>query len=182
LAVANTVLGGGFSSRLNQEVRIKRGLAYGASSGVGGGRLAGEFTARTQTKNPTAAEVVTLITAEMARMGAAPVPEAELATRKAVLVGNFGRTVETTGGIAGILGSYVLDDVPLTELQAYTGKVEAVTPAAVQSAAAALLDPKAASVAIVGDAKQFLTPLKAARQDTQTLTETQLNLDSPTLK
>ena len=182
LAVANTVLGGGFSSRLNQEVRIKRGLAYGASSGVDAARTIGSFAARTQTKNPTAAEVVTLITAEMARMGAAPVPEAELATRKAVLVGNFGRTVETTGGIAGILGEYVLDAVPLTELQSYTSKVEAVTPAAVQSAAAALLDPKAASVAIVGDAKQFITPLKAARPDTETLTEAQLNLDSPTLK
>ncbi|MCP3735821.1 insulinase family protein [Sphingomonas sp. RP10(2022)] len=181
-AVANTVLGGGFSSRLNQEIRIKRGLAYGASSGVDAMRGTGSIAARTQTKNQTAAEVVTLMTAEMARMGAAPVPEAELATRKAVLVGNFGRTVETTDGIAGILGEYVLDGVPLAELQSYTAKVEGVTSAAVQSASAALLDPKAASVAIVGDAKQFIAPLKAARPETETLTETQLNLDSATLK
>ncbi|MGP7794697.1 M16 family metallopeptidase [Sphingomonas sp. CLY1604] len=181
-AVANTVLGGGFSSRLNQEVRIKRGLAYGASSGIDAARTTGSFAARTQTKNQTAAEVVTLMTAEMAKMGAAPVPEAELATRKAVLVGNFGRAVETTGGIADILGEYVLDGVPLGELQSYTAKVEAVTPAAVQSAAATLLDPKAASVAVVGDAKQFIAPLKAARADAETLTESQLNLDSATLR
>ncbi|WP_447410766.1 insulinase family protein, partial [Clostridium perfringens] len=83
---------------------IKRGLAYGASSGVGAARATGSFAARTQTKNPTAAEVVTLMTAEMAKMGAAPVPDAELATRKAVLVGNFGRGIETTEGVAGILG------------------------------------------------------------------------------
>ncbi len=181
-AVANTVLGGGFSSRLNQEVRIKRGLAYGAGSGVDAARSVGSIAARTQTKNATAAEVVTLMTAEMARMGAAPVPEAELATRKAVLVGGFGRAVETTDGIAGMIGEYVLDGVPLTELQTYTAKVEAVTPAAVQSASAALLDPRAASVAIVGDAKQFIAPLKAARPDAETLTEAQLNLDSATLK
>ncbi|USU10121.1 insulinase family protein [Sphingomonadaceae bacterium OTU29MARTA1] len=181
-AVANTVLGGGFSSRLNQEVRIKRGLAYGAGSGVDAARSVGSIAARTQTKNATAAEVVTLMTAEMARMGAAPVPEAELATRKAVLVGGFGRAVETTDGIAGMIGEYVLDGVPLTELQTYTAKVEAVTPAAVQSASAALLDPRAASVAIVGDAKQFIVPLKAARPDAETLTEAQLNLDSATLK
>jgi len=99
-----------------------------------------------------------------------------------VLVGNFGRTVETTGGIAGIIGDYVLDGVPLGELQSYTAKVEAVTPAAVQSVAAALLDPKAASVAIVGDAKQFVTPLKAARPEAEVLTEAQLNLDSATLQ
>ena len=181
-AVANTVLGGGFSSRLNQEIRIKRGLAYGASSGVDAAREIGSVAARTQTKNQTAAEVVTLMTAEMARLGAAPVPEAELATRKAVLVGNFGRTVETTGGIADILGEYVLDGVPLGELQSYMAKVEAVTPAAAQSAAAALLDPKAASIAVVGDAKQFIAPLKTARPETEVLTESQLNLDSPTLK
>lgn len=181
-AVANTVLGGGFSSRLNQEIRIKRGLAYGASSSVDAARDIGSVAARTQTKNQTAAEVVALMTAEMARLGAAPVPEAELATRKAVLVGSFGRTVETTGGVADILGEYVLDGVPLDELQRYTAKVEGVTPAAAQSAAAALLDPKAASVAVVGDAKQFIASLKAARPDTETLTEGQLNLDNPTLR
>ena len=182
LAVANTVLGGGFSSRLNQEIRIKRGLAYGAGSSLDAARGTGSVAARTQTKNQTAAEVVTLMTGEMARMGAAPVPESELATRKAVLVGNFGRGIETTEGVAGILGEYVLDGVPLTELQSYTAKVEAVTPAAVESASAQLLDPKAASVAVVGDAKQFIAPLKAARPATETLNEGQLNLDSATLK
>jgi predicted Zn-dependent peptidase len=51
LAVANTVLGGGFSSRLNQEIRI-RGLAYGAGGSVATGRDIGLISARTQTKNP----------------------------------------------------------------------------------------------------------------------------------
>jgi len=76
----------------------------------------------------------------------------------------------------------VLDGVPLGELQSYTAKVEAVTPAAVQSASAALLDPKAASVAVVGDAKQFGAALQAARPNVETLTEAQLNLDSATLR
>ncbi|WP_308815254.1 pitrilysin family protein [Sphingomonas sp. GV3] len=182
LAVANTVLGGGFSSRINQEVRIKRGLAYGASSGVDAARATGSFAARTQTKNPTAAEVVTLMTAEMAKMGAAPVPDSELASRKAVLVGNFGRGIETTEGVAGILGTYVLDGVPLDELQRYTTKVEAVTPTEVQSVSATLLDPKAASIAVVGDAKQFIAPLRQAYPTVETLSEGQLNLDSATLK
>ncbi len=115
-------------------------------------------------------------------MGAAPVPDAELATRKAVLVGNFGRGIETTEGVAGILGTYVLDGVPLDELQRYTAKVEAVTPGEVRSASAALLDPKAASIAVVGDAKQFIAPLRAAYPNVETLTEGQLNLDSATLK
>jgi zinc protease len=182
LGVANTVLGGGFSSRLNQEVRIKRGLAYGAGSGFDAGRVQGTIAARTQTKNQTAADVATLMTAEMAKMGQAPVSANELSTRKAVLVGNFGRTIETTGGIAGIIGAYVQNDVPLGELQQFTAKVEAVTPAAVQAASAAFLDPRAASIVVVGDAKQFIDPLRRSYPQVETLTEAELKLDSATLK
>ncbi|MES3083808.1 M16 family metallopeptidase [Sphingomonas faeni] len=182
LAVGNTVLGGGFSSRLNQEIRIKRGLAYGASSGLDAGKTQGTVAARTQTKNPTAAEVVTLIAAEMTRMGASPVPAAELDTRKAVLVGNFGRGIETTSGVAGILGAYVQNGVPLGELQRYTGAVGAVDPAAVQAAAVALLDPKAASIVVVGDAKQFIEPLRKAYPNVEVIPEAALKLDTATLR
>ena len=182
LEVANTVLGGGFSSRLNQEIRIKRGLAYGAGSSVQARRLPGIVSARTQTKNATAPEVVTLIEQQMAAMGTAPVPTDELETRKAVLVGGFGRTIETTDGIAGILGNYVLQSVPLDELARYTTKVEAVDPASVQSASAQLLDPKAASIVVVGDAKAFIDPLRKAYPGLQLLPEDQVSLDAPTLK
>jgi zinc protease len=182
LAVANTVLGGGFSSRLNQEIRIKRGLAYGAGSGVQARRLPGIIAARTQTKNPTAAEVVTLIEAEMTRMGSEAVPAAELETRKAVLVGGFGRTIETTDGVAGILGDYVVQSVPLSELQRYTNAVGGVDPAATQAAAAALLDPKAASIVVVGDAKQFIEPLSKAYPNVEVIPEAALKLDSATLR
>ncbi len=182
LAVGNTVLGGGFSSRLNQEIRIKRGLAYGAGSALDAGRTQGTVAARTQTKNPTAAEVVTLIAAEMTRMGASPVPAAELDTRKAVLVGGFGRAIETTSGVANILGGYIQNGVPLDELQRFTAKVEGVDPRAVQAAAAQLLDPKAASIVVVGDAKQFIAPLRTAYPNVEVIPEAALKLDSATLK
>ena len=182
LSVGNTVLGGGFSSRLNQEIRIKRGLAYGAGSSMTARRLPGSVAARTQTKNATAPEVVALIAQQMAAMGAAPVPADELETRKAVLVGGFGRSIETTGGVADILGEYLLEGVPLAELSRYTASVEGVDPATVQSAAAALLDPNAASIVVVGDARQFLAPLRKAYPQVEVMTEDQLNLDSATLK
>jgi zinc protease len=182
LEVANTVLGGGFSSRLNQEIRIKRGLAYGAGSSVQARRLPGIVSARTQTKNATAPEVVALIEQQMAAMGAAPVPTDELDTRKAVLVGGFGRTIETTDGIAGLLGDYVLQSVPLGELARYTTRIEGVDPAAVQSASTQLLDPKAASIVVVGDAKTFIDPLRKIYPTLQLLAEDQVSLDDPTLK
>lgn len=181
-AVANTILGGGFSSRLNQEIRIKRGLAYGAGSSVQAGRLPGAISGRTSTKNPSAPETVSIILAEMKRLGAEPVTPAELETRKAVLVGNFGRATETTEGIAGTVGGYVVQGLPLSELGAYTARVSAVDPAAVQAAAAKLLDPSAASIVVVGDAKLFLPELRKTYPDAEVIAADALKLDGAALK
>src|SRR3546814_7173785 len=84
----------------------------------------------------------------MAKLGAAPAPAAELDTRKAVLVGSFGRAVETTDGIAGILGDFIEEGVPLSELKTYSSDITGVSPEAVQ-AAARLFDPKGASIVVV---------------------------------
>lgn len=181
-AVANTLLGGGFSSRLNQEIRIKRGLSYGAGSALSARRGVGPFSANTQTKNPSAAEVVSLIVGEMQRLGHEPTSAAELDTRKAVLIGNFGRNNETLRGIAGTIGGYVINDVPLGELQKYAGKVAGVDPASVQSAAARLLDPAGASIVVVGDAKLFVDALRKAYPQLELIPAAALKLDSATLK
>lgn len=181
-AVANATLGVGFSSRLNQEIRIKRGLAYGAGSSVAARRQPGPISASTQTKNPSAAQVVSLIVAEMKRLGTEPAPAAELDTRKAVLIGGFGRSAETTGGIAGLIGGYVIDDVPLSELKNYAARIEGVDPAAVQAAAAKLLDPATASIVLVGDSKLFIDDLRKAYPTLELIAASALKLDSPTLK
>ncbi|WP_174287202.1 pitrilysin family protein [Sphingomonas bacterium] len=182
LGVANTILGGGFSSRLNQEVRIKRGLAYGASSRVQALREPGMIAALTQTKNASAAEVVALILDQMTAIGAAPASPDELQTRKAVLVGNFGRTIETTNGMAGMLSAYVEQGVPLDELQRYPGLVGGVDGSAERSAAAALLDPTPASIVVVGDAKQFLEPLRKAHPTLTVIPAADVRLDGATLQ
>ncbi len=161
-AVANATLGVGFSSRLNQEIRIKRGLAYGARSELDARREGGAVSASTQTKNPSAPDVVKIIADEMRRLGTEPAPAAELTTRKAVLAGNFGRTIERTSGIAGTIATYVADGVPLARIATFLPSIEAVDPAAVRAAAARSMDPAAASIVVVGDAKQFLGPLRAA--------------------
>ena len=70
--VANTLLGGGYSSRLNLEIRVKRGLSYGASSNLSANRTTGSFRAAAQTKNETAPQVLDLISEQMTSLGAAP--------------------------------------------------------------------------------------------------------------
>jgi len=86
--VANAALGNGFGSRLNREIRIKRGLSYGARSSLDIRRDAGAFTASAQTKNESAAEVASLLQVELKRMKTDPVQGDELKSRQALLAGD----------------------------------------------------------------------------------------------
>jgi zinc protease len=180
--VANTVLGGGYSARLNQEIRVKRGLAYGAGSGLSVRRVVGGFSASTQTKNESAAEVVALLRGEMKGMAERPASPAELAARKSTLIGDFGRDLGTTDGLAGILGGLAVSGVPLTEMNVFTAKVEAVTADDVKAFSADIFDPAKANVIVVGDAKVFGEALAAALPGAELIKIDELDLDSPTLK
>ena len=115
--VMNAVLGGGYSSRLNEEIRIKRGLSYGAGSGIDARPRGGVLRVAVQTKNESAAEVVALVQAELDGLIAAPVPTEELGARKATLIGGFSRSVETTAGLTGALRSLVVTGRSPAELQ-----------------------------------------------------------------
>ncbi|WP_454718408.1 M16 family metallopeptidase [Caulobacter segnis] len=180
--VANTVLGVGYSSRLNQEIRIKRGLSYGAGSSLTPQGRFGGFSARVQTKNPSAGEVVTLTRAELTRLGAQPASAGELAARKSVLVGGFGRDLGTSEGLANILGNLAVYGVPLTEIQSYAAKVEAVSPAEVQAFAKTNLDPARMSVIVAGDAKAMGEDLTKAAPGATVIAADKLDLDAASLQ
>lgn len=180
--VANAALGGGFSSRLNVEIRVKRGLAYGANSGIDARRGVGSLTASTATKNASAPEVAGLIAAELKKMGTETVPLPELRIQQAVLNGGFGRSVETVAGLAGRLAGLAIDGVPLTELANYSASINAVTPATITATAATLFDPAKASTIIVGDAKQFMPAMEKAGMRAEIIPAALLDLDSVTLK
>src|SRR2546423_11114306 len=98
--VANAVLTG-YSGRLNEEIRIKRGLSYGARASLDTRRDVGPFVASAQTKNQSGAEGASLLLGEMTRLSSEPVADAELTPRKAVLIGGLGRAVGATEGPAG---------------------------------------------------------------------------------
>jgi zinc protease len=180
--VTNDVLGGGYSSRLNEEIRIKRGLSYGAGSAIDARRLVGPFVARVQTKNPSAPEVAELITAELKKLRAEPPSSEELTARQASLTGAYGRGLETTEGLAKTLASYALQNIPIDEIGRYDRSVRAVTPEQTRSFADAALDPAKADLIVVGDAKLFLPALKAKYPGLEVIPAAQLDLDSPTLR
>ncbi|HEX9983889.1 MAG TPA: pitrilysin family protein [Thermoanaerobaculia bacterium] len=179
--VTNSVLGGGYSARLNQEIRIKRGLSYGAGSSFDPRREVGPFMATTQTKNESAAEVVGIIADEMKRLSQSDVPEAELTPRKAVLIGGFAQSLETSEGIVDRVSTLALHGMPLTDINKYISSVQAVSAEDVRKFASANFGSDA-NVVIVGNASQFVTPLRARFQNVEVIPRDELDLDSPTLR
>jgi zinc protease len=182
LLVANNVLGGGYSARLNTEIRIRRGLSYGASSSLSARMAPGPIVAQAQTRNDAAVQVYELMSAEIDRIGDALVPEAELTARKAVLIGSFGRSVETTSGLAGQISTLALYGLPPERLGTYVSDVTAVTPEQARAAAQRYFDPARADLVIVGDAQHFYTGLRRVRRNAERIPVSDLDLDSPTLR
>lgn len=180
--VANSILGAGYSSRLNQEIRIKRGLAYGAASSFQARAGVGPFLARTETKHETAAEAASIIVGEMKRLGSADVPENELTPRKAVLIGEFGQALETTAGIVNRVSSLALYGLPLSEINRFVSSVQAVSAADVRKFAASNLSDAGVNVVVVGDAKVIVEPLQKELGEVEVIPAADVDLSSATLR
>jgi zinc protease len=178
--VTNAVLNG-YSGRLNQEIRIKRGLSYGASSSLDVRRGVGPFLAGAQTKNVSGAEVASLLMGELTRLSTEAVPDAELTPRKAVLIGTFGRNLETTRGLVAQIGSLALYGLNLNEINNYINNVQGVKAADIQQFAGAHLAAKESSIVIVGNAKEFLDNLRKQFPNVEVIREADLDLNSATL-
>nr|MDQ3322633.1 insulinase family protein [Acidobacteriota bacterium] len=151
--VLNSILGGGYSSRLNQEIRIKRGLSYGAGSGFAWRFYHTNFATRTQTKNESAAQVAELVLAEVKRLTEGAIADVELNPRKSVLTGGFGRNLETTEGLAAAVADLYSFGLPTSELNNYTKNVQAVSDAQIRQFAGESLN--GGDIIIVGDYSIF---------------------------
>jgi zinc protease len=180
--IANDVLGGGYSSRLNEEIRIKRGMSYGSSSGFGSRKMGAPIIAITPTANPTVPDVVDLMSTEMSKLASNPMPVDEMDNRKAVLIGSFGRSVETTGGLASQYSQLARFGLALDKLQTYASEISGVTPEQATAAAKAHLDPANAAIVVVGDAAIFGDKLNKTHPGFSKIEIGKLNLDSATLK
>ncbi len=180
--VASAVLGGGYSARLNEEIRVKRGLTYGASSDLGARRLGGAFIAAAQTKNSAGPEVAGLMRVELDRLGAEPVPAEELTPRTSTLTGEYGRSLETNDGFATKLAGWAVLEVPLSMLNSYPTEVRAVTPEAVQKFAREHLAGAATCVVIAGRAEDLRATLGAAFKEAEIIPQKALELDSISLR
>ncbi len=172
LQVLNTVLGGSFTSRLNQNLREAKGYTYGARSAFDLRRATGPFVAAAEvTAEKTDSALVEFM--KELRAIADTVPAAELDRAKRYLALQLPGRFETTGDIAGQLVPVVTYGLPPTFYDEYTARVQAVTQADVQRAARRYLDPSRLVVVLVGDRRSVepavrrlnLGPVTAARVD-----------------
>ena len=126
--VANHILGGGsFTSRLYDEVREKRGLAYGVYSYLMTMRHAAIFQANTQTQADSTREALELIEGQIQRMMKDGPTEDELAKAKAYLKGSYALNFDTSTKIAGILLQNQLDELGIDYIDKRNGLMDAVT-------------------------------------------------------
>jgi zinc protease len=177
--VATAVLSG-YSGRLNQEIRVKRGLSYGAGVSLAARRQNGTFLSSTLVDHARAAEATAVTLATIRSLAAAPASDEDLVTRKATVTGSFHRSIETIDGIAAALAEHVLYDVPLDEVNEYTHRVLAVDAESVRAFAARGLVPDN-FVVLVGDASKFAPEIARERRDVRILPYERLDLGSPAL-
>ena len=151
LLVGNYILGGGsFLSRLQNEMREKRGLTYGAYSNFSPGLHAGAFTVNLQTRPDQAAyalEVARTVVKEFVANGPT---ELELKAAKDNLIGGFALLIDTNRKLLGSIGNIAWNDLPLNYSDTWTQKLENVTLQDVKTAFLTHLQPDKMVTIVLG--------------------------------
>ncbi len=153
LLVGNHILGGsGFTSRLMQELREKRGLTYGIYSYFSPGRHAGAFTVGVQTRPDQAAQAVALVREELRRFAADGPTDAELAQAKASLVQGFALRLDSNRKLLDNVAALAWNGLPLNYLDTWTTQVNALSREQVRAAMQRVLQPGRMVTVVLGGA------------------------------
>ena len=152
LLVMNTILGGSFTSRLNQNLRETNQFAYGAGSSFDMRVLPGPFLAASDVFTNVTDKALMEFMKELNNI-LQPVNDEELARAKNYLALGYPDNFQSVGQIAGQLGELVTYNLPDDYFNTYVQRVQAVTKADVERVAKKYLDPEKVVIVIVGDRK-----------------------------
>ncbi len=167
LRVLEGVLGGTSSSRLFQEVRERRGLAYSVFSFSNLYAATGEVGVYVGTRPDNLAEAIAILAAELARCVEDPASAEELERSRENLKGRVVLGLESTGGRMARIGGSVLGELPILSVEELIARIDAVSIEDVRELSRELFAPEQLSVAGVGpDEGTFraaIAPLSGAR-------------------
>ena len=144
------ILGGGQQSRLFEEVREKRGLAYSVSSDLRSAAKASLMVISTGSANDRVAEAIDVIRSEIARLRSNGVTEQEVADAKTYLTGALALSLDSSSAVAGLLHGLQVDGLPRDFLGHRAGLIAAVSVADVDRIGRRLLRDDAITTIVVG--------------------------------
>lgn len=151
ITVANTVLGGGFTSRLVEEIRVKRGLTYSIRSRFNHFTAAGNWTVTTFTRNDSLRVTVDAVTDVIRRLASEGPTEAELDKARRFVTGQFPLGLQAPDDLAEQLTSVAFAGLDVTALEQFTPAIQAVTMADVKRVLREHFDPSKLRVLVVSN-------------------------------
>ncbi|MCT4630745.1 insulinase family protein [Winogradskyella sp.] len=159
--IANKILGGGFGSYLNMNLREEHGYTYGARSYIGTSRYnASRFTAGASVRNMVTDSAVVETLKEINRIKTEPVDTDDLANAKAKYVGDFILDLESPRTIANYALNIKLNDLPEDFYSTYLKKINAVTKDDVMRVANKHFKPQNARIVVVGKGSEVIENLE----------------------
>jgi predicted Zn-dependent peptidase len=164
LQVLNTILGGSFTSRLNQNLRETHGYTYGANSQFVMRRMAGPFQAGASVQSAKTDSSLIEFMRELRRIRDEAVPQAELDKAKAYITLGLPGDFETTSGAAGQFRALLEFGLPLDYYNSYVQHINAVTAADVRRVARQYIDLDHFVLVVVGDRSQVEAGIRALNE------------------
>jgi zinc protease len=158
--IADAILGGGFTSRLIDEVRVNRSLTYSIGSSFSELLSGGTFGVSTFTKIETTRALIDAATTVLKRAATEGLTAAELAKVKGYLAGMYAVSMQTPEALAGQLGEIAFYGLPADYLQTYLPRLRAVTLADANRIARTYFPPEKLSLVLVAPAAKVMSQLK----------------------
>jgi zinc protease len=165
LLVTNRIFGGGYNSRLNTEVRINKGLTYGANSSFTSLRYAGDFRAGTFTRTEATAEATRLVVDLIAKMSSGQLMPSELDFARDYLSGVYPIQSETAEQVAGRILAVAEYGLPADYNDVYPARIRSVNAEQVKGMAAGYFGANDLDLVLAGDVSKFRDAVKKAFPD-----------------
>ena len=151
MRLASTILGGGFSSRVNQNLREDKGYTYGASAGARTFRNGGGIVGGADVRNEVTGAALKEFFDEYTRFGAELVPDEEMAMNKRYVAGGYLISNQLQGSVAATLANNWVVGLPPEFLGRYVPLIQQVSAEQVREVGRKYFDPASQSIVVVGD-------------------------------